>query len=425
MKNNTLIWSSIIVLVLSNAGNLLQYLSQLVLGRYLAPEAFGIYNSVNSLSVLVSSLTVALSFATAHELIMLGHDHAMHILFVRELFKTICVLCVLLTIMITLCSRMLANFLSLDSIIPILIYAFILWGILTQSLFMGVLQGLSRYTLLSFSQTLQMSARLIFIIIAVVLLNFSYNGALIGVLFSYFAVIAFYIYYLSDYFTLTPAQNLQLPKGWLRRMLAGSFHMALMWFYLGIISNVDIPLVRHYSSGYETGIYSAGAIIGRIVWFFPAMLVYVLFPEVVRSSADGQSSVLKALLIAGITFALSFGLAGIFYFYPEFILKTFLGSKYVESKQILIIVSFSMAILAMLSVLYNYNLAKKITSFLYPAYIILAACIVMIIIKFHSKPIEIANIFLVGLVLTAIINVGQFLVQFRREISYHVNNIKL
>jgi O-antigen/teichoic acid export membrane protein len=419
MKNNALLRSSVIVLVLANAGNFLQYISQLVLGRYLGPEAFGIFNSVSSMSIFASSITVAISFATAHELIMLGHDHATHVLFVRELIKSTSVFCVLLASSIALCSRLFANFLSLASITPILIYTLILWGIVMQSLFVGILQGLSRYTMLAFSQTLQMGARLLFIIFAVVALNLSYNGALAGVLLSYFVVNAFYLYYLSDYYKLTHASDALLPKGLFRKMLSGSLHMSLMWSYVGIISNIDIPLVRHYASGHDAGIYSAGAIIGRIVWFLPAILVYVLFPEVVRSNAEGKSSVLKVMLIAVITFVISFGLAGIFYLYPELVMTVFLGNKYVASTQVLIIVSFSMAILAMLTVLYNFNLAKKRTSFLYPAYAILAICIIMIVTNFHSKPVEIAAVFLVGLVMTAVINVGQFIVIFRYEIVHH------
>jgi O-antigen/teichoic acid export membrane protein len=418
MAYNSLITSTVIVLVLSNLGNFLQYLSQLVLGRALGPEAFGIFNSISALTVLVSSMTISFSFATAHGLIALGHDHAVHVRFVQELVKKTCYACMFLAVILVLCSRSIATYLSLDTVFPVFISIIIIWGIITQSLFIGVLQGLSRYTMLSLSQTIQTAARLLLIVIGVVSLNVSYSGALVCVLLSYIIVTVYYLYYLSEYI-LVPAPEVLLPQGLFRKMLNGSVHMTFMWLYIGIMSNMDIPLVKHYSSEYEAGLYSAGAIVGRIVWFLPAILVYVLFPEVLKSNSEGKSSVHKALLIAAITFIISFGLATVFYCFPEWFLTLLLGGSYVEAKTILIVVSFSMAILAMLCVLYNFCLAKKYNAFLYPAYLILGVCIILIAYYFHSSPIEIAYVFLAGLVVTAIVNIGQFVLKFRSDIVLH------
>src|SRR5512144_2899397 len=116
MSNRNIIRSSIVVLALSNLSNFFQYLSQLVLGRALSPEAFGIFNSINALSVLGSSLTVFVSFAAAHEYITLGRSSDLSALFVRALIKRILVAGVVVSILIAAFSRSIAQFLSLDSV---------------------------------------------------------------------------------------------------------------------------------------------------------------------------------------------------------------------------------------------------------------------------------------------------------------------
>ena len=52
--------SSIAVLFLSNAGNFFNYLIQIVIGRYLSPEEYGIHNAVLSLGVILTSGTLML-----------------------------------------------------------------------------------------------------------------------------------------------------------------------------------------------------------------------------------------------------------------------------------------------------------------------------------------------------------------------------
>ena len=52
--------SSIFVLFLSNAANFFNYLIQIVIGRYLSPEEYGIHNAVLSLGVILTSGTMML-----------------------------------------------------------------------------------------------------------------------------------------------------------------------------------------------------------------------------------------------------------------------------------------------------------------------------------------------------------------------------
>lgn len=419
MNIKTIFRSSIILLAISNLGNFFQYLMQIVLGRALSPSDFGIYNTVNSIFVVLTGFSVVISFVTARELIKLRYDTAAHAAFMSDLLIKTAIGAFAISTGMALVSSYIARYFSLDSALPVLICALIMTGFIVQSVFTGIMQGTARYIALSLVQTIQNGIRLLFIVIIVIYLHFSYNGALLGVFLSYLAVILYYLYILRDSIVF-PSKITKPPDGIYRSMFQGAVPMALMWGYLGIVSNADIPIVKHFSTGHDAGIYAGGAILGRIAWFLPSMLVFVLFPEVVRNEMERQSSVWSTVVIASITLVISLGIAVLFSLYPEFILKMLLGTKYVAAKDALIVVSFSMAIVAILSVIYNYCLAKHHSFFLYHAYVILLACIILIYGYYHSKPIEVAYVFLAGLTLTLLVNVGQFVYKFKTEIAYHI-----
>jgi O-antigen/teichoic acid export membrane protein len=298
---------------------------------------------------------------------------------------------------------------------PLYICIAIMAALTLQSVFTGVLQGMGRYQMLSYVLAVQNGIRLVAVMAAVSLLHWSYNGALGGVLVSYLLIVAYYVVFLRDRISLHIDRS-RLQEDRFRRFLRGAIPLSLMWTYLGIVSNIDIPLVKHFFPETETGQYSAGAILGRIAWFLPSILVYVLFPEVVRSDAEGKSSIRNVLIIAVLTLAISFGVAGIFSLFPETVLTLLLGAKYAGARHILIVISFSMAVLAMLAVFYNFCLAKRLTFFLLPAYVILVVCVVAILYYFHQRPIDIALVLLAGLVLTSAINITQFFYRFRNDL---------
>jgi O-antigen/teichoic acid export membrane protein len=147
--------------------------------------------------------------------------------------------------------------------------------------------------------------------------------------------------------------------------------VALTLFVMVVITNIDVVLVKHYADDVAAGEYSVGAVISRIAVFVPGVLLSVLFPQVSQNSADGKSSIVTLAVVMGLTILLSGSLLLIILFFPEFIIKLFFGEKYIAASEVLVIISLAMSEVAVLSVIFNFLLAKRMYAFLYLSYAIL------------------------------------------------------
>jgi len=67
--------------------------------------------------------------------------------------------------------------------------------------------------------------------------------------------------------------------------------------------NVDVVLSKHFLSGHDSGLYAAGAVLGRVIYFLGMTGAAVMFPEVTRRHARGEAHfavVEKSLALLGI-----------------------------------------------------------------------------------------------------------------------------
>ena len=67
--SNNFIKSSFWILIIANSANIVQYSSQLILGRFLDVADYGIFNAVNSLSLLVVPFVAVIPFIVSKYMI--------------------------------------------------------------------------------------------------------------------------------------------------------------------------------------------------------------------------------------------------------------------------------------------------------------------------------------------------------------------
>ena len=70
----TFVKSSFWILIIANSANVGQYASQLVLGRYLQVADYGIFNAVNSLSLVVVTFVAVIPFVVSKYMIRYQDD---------------------------------------------------------------------------------------------------------------------------------------------------------------------------------------------------------------------------------------------------------------------------------------------------------------------------------------------------------------
>ncbi len=404
MNNKEFLKSNLIVIIIANSANLFAYLFQFIMGRYLSIEDFGVLNAVNSLGVIAGAITGIIPFVVTKYIIEFKEDKELASLLMWNILKFSTLITTAITILVIFFIDEIDIYLKLNDNLPIYIYMLSMITLIIVNIFLAVMRGLLLYTQVSIKLALTSIFKLIFAVILVVWLGYGYNGALGAAIFSNLLIGIWVYSVVNKKIRFYKPKNISLPEGTYKKMFKYALPVGLMWFAIGLLTNMDIILVKHYTTALEAGEYSVAAIVGRIAVFLPGVLLAVLFPQVSQNSKDGKSSVGTIVTVMILTLLLSGGFTILVYFFPELIITTLFGDKYIGGADVLVIITFAMALVAVLSVLFNFFLAKHIYSFLYFTWAILIGLGFIIMQYMHSNSMEIATAILYGMIVLVVVN---------------------
>ncbi|MCF8070506.1 MAG: oligosaccharide flippase family protein [Desulfobacterales bacterium] len=401
---NKLIKSNLLVLIISNTTNLFNYLLQVFLAHSLSTQDFGIYNSVNSLGLIASSLVNVLMFLGAKYIIHFQSSFPRQCALIRLLTKTILVWGTLLCLIMTAFSGSLAKYLKLDETAPILLFIGWFYTFCFIGIYMGILNGFLQYVKTTFQNSCQNLLRLLFSIIAVMLIGWSYNGVLFAGILANIVTVFWMVTAIRkkiNVFQITPGV---LPEKTHYEMLKYALPVALNWIAISILSNMDIVLVKHFLTASETGLYSVASLLAKIALFLPMMMLSVLFPEVAKLH-EKRESPLKTIMI---TMSLSVAVTGAYtlmvYLFPELIVGMLFGETYLGASGVLVIITLAMSLLSLNFVIFSAFLAKSVFSFLLPTYAVIALTVMAVYLKFNHSFEEIAMAMLMGSAILLVVN---------------------
>mgnify|MGYP003874025231 CR=1 FL=1 len=402
---------NLIVLVINNLTNVFMYLGQMVLSRSLSRDDFGIFNSVLNLTLIVFSFLNVISFSTAKTLANLTTVEERRG-FSRRTLKYVVQFAFLSSFGFFIASGEISDFLNLPSRMPIYISIVVTFVLVIQSLFAGLVQGEGKYLQFSIGMFLQSVMRF-FGFILVLLLGLTYNIALGAVLLSVTATLVYYVFSVRG---LLQGAFKPVEKGIFRAMSLNMLNILFMSVLVALITNTDLILVRHFFSGEEAGFFTVAALIGRISYYMPGLLIFILFAEVARNDA-AQKSPLQSLLITGGLTTILLGVYVIFVsLFPEFVITLLFGEHYVEARDLTILISVTMAIFSLTNILFNFFTARGVVLYLYPSYGLFVATVAMVFGFYHDTPMQIALILLIGMSTIFIVNVILAGVLYRKDI---------
>ena len=357
--------SSIFVLFLSNAGNFFNYLIQIVIGRYLSPEEYGIHNAVLSLGVILTSGTMMLmSLGAKYASPMRYNQNAAKSLMLRW-SKNIFLWSGLGMIVLLLLVDIIAQFLKLNSNYEVIAFLCGMIFVHLLTFYQGFLNGLGNHAMsnllglgLSIIRGLSTWGLLIsgmgYALYTVGALSFSHAlTSLIG---------CWLIFLLIK---KIPHEKTSYANKFNRKhelnFLYPSF---LTWTGIAILTNIDIVVIKHHFDAITTGHFTQEAIIARIGFFVTSSLTMVLLPEISKNESDKSKNLVRtALFISG-------GIAGIFclicWIAPDLLVQIFFSSKATDST-FLPMLSVIYTLLAMLNLIFIINLGKGyyISQFIY------------------------------------------------------------
>jgi len=363
-----------LAMLIVNVGN---YLYNLLLGRFLGPEAFADAALLITLLLVLSFIGMTFQIVVTKYVVELQAD--LKIMFVKKAFFWAFFLGTLLGLVIFFSSQELHLMLKTSS--P-LVFKWLAIGIpfyFLMSINRGVFQGEHNMHYLGFTYFTEMLTRLI---ITFALLYFAavYHASLA-------VAVAIFISFLVGlfpinkvFFRLKNTVDLTLPH---KQILKFFLLTAFYEFTLIIINNSDILLVKSYFNNFEAGLYSSLALIGRVVYFVTWMFVMILLPKVIEAAKNGENTkpilFKNLIMIAGLSGAIVFGA----FLFPEFAVKVLFGDAFIEIAPLLWKYALATAFFALANLFAYYFLSlNKYFPVMLSA--IFGMLQIFLIVKFHQ-----------------------------------------
>ncbi|MBI1884580.1 MAG: hypothetical protein HYS08_10330 [Chlamydiae bacterium] len=395
--------SGVILFVASSVANLASYFYQFTMSRLMAPHDFGALNSLLSLFAMetVAVAVIGMVMVKYISQFQARQEGGKLRLFLLNSLRNLTLLGMFLGILVFITRLWMGRFLVLESALPLLILAVMVFMSFVLPVGTALLQGLQLFVRLGWTLVAGGISRLLFGILLVGL-GLGVNGGLLANFLAAFPPILFFCGPLQRILK-THASSGPVERH-TREILLFSIPVTLTLLGCAGLVNLDLILVKHFFLPELAGQYAAAVILGRSIFYFPGSLAMAMYPMVNEAHAlekDAHALLKRCLLWTGV---LSLGGLLLFVAFPDFLIRFLFGEQYPQASRLLPIYAFSMLPLALSNVLVQFNLGLRKYGFIY---MILGACLLewVFVSIFHKSFRDILIIlnviewFLVGVLL--------------------------
>ena len=304
----------------------LNFLYNVIVGRYLGPEAFGLLASLMSILGIFTIGTSGFQIATAKEIAKNKTDKSL--VFIDRWTLKIISFGFISVLIFLVASPLIAKLLNTS----IFISTSICLGGLAASLFsiaIGRLQGASKFIEWQFwgvaATVLKLLGGLVLALLGLSIFFFPVSLALIAL------VTAFLIIYRTRNYGNV---NLRFRSS---AVLSSSISMTLLW----IITQFDIVFARSQFSTQESGLYAAAATISKSIPIAVGLAGAIMLPKVAKKTHEGKTSNKEILSLALTSFFIGLAMALVAVFLRVPIISNLFGAQYSGAIEILLIASIS------------------------------------------------------------------------------------
>lgn len=386
--NLTLAKASIWLMSGGIAGGVLGYLFQIVMGRMLTVEEYGLFTALMAMMMVVAAPMGTLTMVVSRK--VSEYRAKQNCIAWIDLFfkarRSIMLSGILILAAIWFLVEPIQKLLKLDQPYYIYLLAILMVLSIPQSINNAYLQGLQYFKWLSVSGVLGV----LFKIIGAALLvwfGFGVMGALGGV------IIAAGIVLVITYLVLRPELNGKSDQRYRGRHL--SIRSALPVFFANTafvaMTQLDMVLVKNLFTEEEAGLYAAASILGKAVMYLPAGIAMALFPVVAENHSGGNSSAHLLIQSSGLTAILCGIGAIIYFFFGEQIVALFYGEAYTQAGWLLKYYGFAVLPMALVMIAEYYLIAMGQVLFAY-LFVIVAPLQMAAIYLYHDELINIVMI---------------------------------
>ena len=358
------------------------YLANVLVGKLLGPEDYGIYAALLAFSLILSApmgviQTIVADYSARYAATSshLGKLGAMLISTWRLLLPW----AFGGALIIVLISGVIAGFLKIPSRLPVILLGFSLIPIVLFPVVAGALQGLQRFGRYGWGQ---ITAALLRFVLGVgfILLGWGVPGALLGGMLAGLGAFLLGWWWLRDVHSGSTIIEIVRSEKPVVRPEVSRFSVIVILSMLGfmVLMNIDTIAVKSRFPPIEAGLYSAVATIGRVVLYVPTAVVTLMFPRVAGEHAKGNPTTKLAWRALLVTVALScFGVL-IFSLRPELVMRLLFGPHFLGEAALLFPYSIAMLLLALVNVWMLYFLAVQ--EKIYTMFLMVCAVLIIVVL---------------------------------------------
>jgi len=321
-SNNTLAKNSLIVFILTTFGNALNYLCQILMGRFFSVSNYGIINTIFSLTVIISVIGSTASIILSK---IISENKKRTSSLCYEILKIVNIVCTVLFIVSMVISPIILYILKWDY----LVIVFAIISLITSIypiVYQGIFGGLGKFVKLGL-YTLIIPIIKIICLIIVALLNINGNLEIYSILLSIILgnVISLVVGYVITKKNIkgTNKNNNKIKNIWME--YKNIFYANILIMFL---MNIDILYLTCFYDSKTIGLYSSVLVFGKMIYYFVTALVTVMLPMISKNKKDTNyvdSMLYKTLMytvILTVVFLIPTNMFG------KSILNIVFGSKY-------------------------------------------------------------------------------------------------
>ena len=406
MKLDRFIKDAGIMFFAVTTASIFNLLFQLFMVRALNPVDFGILNTLLSITIVIAMplgplQAVVTKFVAGFKA---NNQSAKIRAFLLLFIKKILIFSIIVFFVVLIYSEKIAGFFKIENSLMVVMVGFmmLLSAVLPYNL--GGLQGLQKFKTLGAVSIINSVLRLAF---GVLLINLGLRvwGALAAIVLASLLALLFSFIPLKPYFFMRQKEAFSLGERELDlkaiyRYFLPAF-VALPSF--GLLTSMDIVLVKHYFSPIDAGYYSVAQMIGKIILFLPGAVTIVMFPKVTENHIKNEETLhilKKCLIVVGM---LSFSASFFCVIFPELVLKILSGNVHLECIPLVLPFSLSMSFFALSSVFLYYHLSVHNMKFIY-IFLVFVILEAVLIILFHRSLLEVLYVLCACSIMLFIVN---------------------
>lgn len=395
----------------------LNYLYYPILGRLMAPAAFGELQVLISLFLQFTILLNVLSMITINVTVNQADTGKAHRV-IFELEKLAAYLTLGVLVFTIIGGEFLRSTLQFESMLPFVALAFAMLASVPLTFRSAFARGQKRFGIASTSQLIGAFSKIVFSV-GLVILGLGVAGAIGGIVLAQAAAFLYAARWAArlgfsrpadTHYGTLPDLKVIVPE----LKYAGAVLVGLL--AVTMLMSVDVIVVKYFFNPHTAGLYAGIATVARIIFFLAVPLSQVLMPMVKTHQSPRQNYRLlfKSL---GLTMVVCGAVFAVIAVAPEFIIRTLMGVEYITFVPLLVPLAGAIFAISLVNLIMTYYFALRQKMIMLVGIIGFAISLSLMLV-WHGDLSAIVSSMLIGSVITLGLAGTYVLVMLKRGVRH-------